>query len=318
MNNDPLKTLRESVEQWQETDQMPLNQVLPRAGLHAALSGQPIPTRIQDAARSLQSQASSAAALPALDDGYEDLLISALSRCADQLENSSGADLAHSIANIQAWSCLLARIQPAPTEAVLVYQLILEQRAESARLDADGVNELENWKATYPLAPEDRIAAVDTILTGIEYDFSTALLTAALRKSTSPSTRINSPTPVIRTTRWNHPLTMRPRTLLAAGDASQGTAAPWVYSCAPLGIEVEVTGDGKVVEVKDIPEDVRVITVHISGAEFKAGKSSTKSTSRWFSPDDFSLPDEIDHPEPSITLLTSDGIIPMQIRRKQG
>ena len=318
MNNDPLETLRESVEQWQETDQMPLNQVLPRAGLHAALSGQPIPTHILDAARALQSQASSTAALPALDDGYEDLLISALSRCADQLENSSGADLARSITDIQSWSCLLARIQPAPTEAVLVYQLILEQRTESAKLDADGANELENWKATYPLAPEDRIAAVDTILTGIEYDFSTALLTAALRKSTSPSTRLISSTSTIRTTRWSHPLTVLPRTLLAAGDASQGVVAPWVYSCESLGITVEVSGDGKVVEVNDVPENVRIVTVHISGAEFKAGKSSTKSTSRWFSPDDFSLPDEIDHPQPSITLLTSDGIIPMQIRRKQG
>jgi len=110
---------------------------------------------------------------------------------------------------------------------------------------------------------------------------------------------------------------MRPRTLLAAGDASQGVVAPWVYSCESLGIEVEVSGDGEVVEVKDVPENVRVVTVHISGTGFEAGKSTTKSTSRWFSPDDFSLPDEIDHPEPSITLLTSDGIIPMQIRREQ-
>jgi hypothetical protein len=263
------------------------------------------------------------------------MLILALSGCAEQLEGDQGHQLGIAITQLQCWSTTLKYIEPAPGRPVMTYLQILNRRAENCRLNADGAIAIEAWLESYPIPEDDRISAVDTILTEVESAIGDELLRHSEEGQellTATDLPLAQKEDALSDGNLGYAMPSMPESeesvipwkgieyssappvreaALAARDSGSKSEASWCYKFDAQGLEVTLTGDGKyagLVRVESAHwENLRVISLQIEDVEFKPGETNAETglIVDWFAPIDFKL--ETESPKLSLTVLHSSG-----------
>lgn len=329
----PIEKLRPQVESWTSTNTTPIHDILPVVGLLTSLTAAQIPLAIANETAQLKN---TPAADPRFLNALDEMLIMALSSCAERLNCDRGHELGIAISQLQCWSTTMKYIEPAPGRPVMTYLQILNRRAENCRLDADGAFAIEAWLEKYPIPEEDRISAVDTILTEVEIAIGDELLRhyencqeflAATDHPLAPKEEVPSEetlgfallssesdpaetVPPWKGIEYSSSLPIRDAAL-AARDSGQISDAAWCYEFDTQGLKVTLTGDGKYAGLVRVDsgqsKNPRVISLQVEDVEFKPGETNPETgfIEDWFAPVNFKT--ETKSPKLSLTVLLSSG-----------
>ena len=335
-NQSPIEKLSSRLDKWQPTEATPIVDILMDAGLVAAITGDEIPASIRNEASGMKA---AAAGDSRFRNALDEMLIVAMNRSAEKLESSRGAPLGLAVTEIQAWSTTLTYLEPPPGQPVITYLQVLTRRAAVASLDAAGAEAIEAWLEDFPIPEDDRIPAVDTILTAVDLVICEELQRIAEQHQidTSRSQPVDQPknpevqilplpdsagkTPVKLNLESPEPISPIPiqysreperHFSLAARDSSADSGPPWNFRFESQELEVTITGDGKYAGIvrgdSTHQESESVISLRVDNVAFEPGEPIAESNfvEDWHAPREFELDAET-APELSITLLLPSG-----------